>query len=256
MTKAPKKTGKSKKSKKSVSKKSSIDNRVLRLERNNKPEEKEIVVSNLNVPVFVGQVAGNLPGYYSADITPIAGQGATTSGRIGSRIRLKSFLATLQFAGQGNYNTPINLKIMFIRTKGIPVGSTTVVNDIFKPNPFIYTSGGVNAGIVDYNSYYDYDYKRNFQILAIKHVKLPLDFYQAGTGVKTVKIHVNPKSPMTINFDNNTNNIASGQISMVILCDSGNYSATVASTCTGIPIGTVSSGMQFQYIITHYYIDE
>lgn len=233
-----------------------LTKQVRAIKRNFKPELKEVVMTNANLATYVGQVAGNTVGYFAADLTPLPGQGTSTSGRIGSKIRIKKIGAEFQFIAEGNLNTPINLKICFIRVKGIPIGPTTVVNDVWKVNPFIYTSLGVNAGVVDYNSYVDTDYRRNFTFLGYRRVHFPMEQYAAGVGVKTVKMNMNFKTPITVNFDNNTNNVASGQIVCVILADAGNYSATVASTFTGIPIGSVSSALQMNYVTTNYYFDD
>lgn len=233
-----------------------LTRQVKNLSRNYKPELKELGMTNGNLATYVGQVAGNLPGYFSSDITPIPGQASSVSGRIGSKIALKRLEATFQFIAQGNLNTPINIKIGFIRVKGIPLGTTTVVNDVWNVNPFIYTSLGANAGIVDYNSAVDHDFRRNFQFIGFRKIRFYMENYAAGVGVKTVKMNMRFKTPLTVNYDGNTNNIASGQIVLVILTDAGNYSATVASTNTGIPIQTVSSALQFNYQLLHYYFDD
>lgn len=228
---------------------------VKKLQRNFKPELKELIYSNNNNNVYIGQVLQNTAGFYASDVTPSPTQGATYQQRIGSVIRLKHFRLQYQLIAQSNYNQPCSIRLMLVRVKGNPVTASGFVNDMYNPNPFIY-NGAVNAGIVDYNSLLNQDFKKNYQIVKSQSIRIGIENYNNAVMVRNGVMDIWWKTPMEILFDGNTQNLMSGQLLLIGLASSGNYSISANSTLSGIPITTLGSGFNFNTNLMFEYYDQ
>lgn len=228
---------------------------VRTLQRNFKPELKELIYSNNNTNVYIGQVIQNSAGFYASDVTPSPTQGTTYQQRIGSAIRLKHFRLQYQLIAQSNYNQPCSIKMMLVRVKGAPVTPSSFVNDMYNPNPFIYL-GANNAGIVDYNSLRNQDFVKNYEIVKSQTIRIGIEQYNNATMVRNGTFNVWWKTPMDILFDGNTQNLMSGQLILIALASSGNYSISANSTLSGIPITTLGTGFNFNTNLMFEYYDQ
>lgn len=229
--------------------------KVRTLQRNFKPELKELVYTNGSSNVYIGQVIQNTAGFYASDVTPSPTQGATYQQRIGSTIRLKHFRLQYQLIAQSNYNQNCMIKMLLVRVKGAPVTPSSFVNDMYNPNPFIY-NGGVNAGIVDATSLLNQDYKKNYQVVKSKTIRIPIENYANSIAVRNGVLDVWWKTPMEILFDGNTQNLMSGQLILILLANSGNYSISANSTLSGIPVTTLGTGFNFNTNLMFEYYDQ
>lgn len=232
---------------------------VRTLSRNFKPELKNMAYTNGNININVGQVIQNSAGFYAYDVTPIMSQGVTVGSRLGSDIRLKSLNWRFQAYSQSATAQPIGFKVYIFRNTGAPITAASFVAEVFQTNPFIYTTpGNVNAGIIDYNSNINDDYKGNYQLLAFRRYTLKTKDYSAALVSQvnsTVKVYF--KTPLRISFDANTNNIMKNQLFAVILCNSGNASATANTTgLTGIPVTGMNTGMWLNTNTEFKYYDD
>lgn len=229
--------------------------KVSNLTKTLKPEVKEAVLSNANTPAYVAQLVGNISGAYGVDISPAVTQSVANNGRVGSKLNMLRTRLALQVYHQSATNTPIRLRILIVRNKGLFTSAVNVLPNIFRYNPFLWLSGSL-ANIIDYNSDYDSDSKPNFEILLNKSVLVPMENYATGTYVKTININKYYRNPIPVWFDGQTTNVTHNQTFMFVLADAGNYSATVASTVTGSPMNVINSGLVLNYFVTQFYTDD
>lgn len=233
-----------------------LSKQVDRLVRNFKPELKEIVYTNGNNLITLGQVLGNNNGYYAYDVTPVCIQGVGETSRLGSGIRLKSFNLRFQFISQPVFGQPISFRMFMFRVKGTPITASTFSALVFDTNPFIFTSGGLNAGIIDYNSQFNTDYIGNYQIVAQKKIFMNNRNYSAsGSQIINGVMKHTWSVPMEVGYDGNTNNILKNQLILVVLPSAGNSSGSVVSTLTGIPVQAVNTGVTFNTSLKYNYYD-
>lgn len=231
--------------------------KVNSIARTYKPELKEVVYSNGNTLVTLGQVFGNINAYYASDVTPVVSTGSSSLTRVGSSFRLKNIRLMYQLSAQSNMGQcPTIIKWYLVSVKGQPVTAASFTSLMFETNPFIFTSGGVNAGIIDANCQINHDYKSNYTIVKRWTDYFPMEFFSSGVPCKNKVVNVSWKTPKLIQFDNNTNNILTGQLILIGLCSSGNTNTTTGSTNTGIPITQANTGFVFHTNMRFHYYDD
>lgn len=203
---------------------------------------------------LVSQVSGNNNGYFAVDLTPQVAQGTGLGQRTGSSIKLHASHFSMQFYHQPNTAGPMKLCMYLIHPKVPQTSVSTFINSIFNANPFVLNAG--TPAIVDYNSDFNPDYKGQYTILRKKTFTVPMDTYSGVSVIKTIKFgHKWAKNHhVRYTADGNTV-IATGQVLLLILADSGNQSSGTASTLTNVPVAGTLTGMTYDANIYHYFYD-
>lgn len=217
-------------------------------------EKKRLdIVSNSSLAL--GQVNANASGQYTMDITPIAPENDTFSGRSGSSIKLHSSYMKFQFWQMSSGVNPTKGMIYLVQVKGAPQTPATFAGNMFMPNQWISLQNSVP--LLDINSELNPDYFGTYRILKKQR------FYVKQDSLGNQHIPVNVTIPMKyyrgkghhIRFTGDSNTVVDGQLVMIILVDNGNASITGASSLVGIPVQSGATGLYFQYDIKHYYYD-
>lgn len=225
-------------------------------------------------PVPVGQIyaADGLStqcvgGWVAWDATPIPEEGPGYNQRDGSSLKCVSFYQKFQFWQQKATNAPSRLKLYTLLIKGAVLPSATelqsFVNNIFLTSSFPVGVGiDSGAGIVDYNSTFDPDYRATFSILNTKYIKLRSDNLADQTQITEATL--GKKWQHHVRFNGDQNYPTSGQIIQILFCDQGNANVNNAfdgeGTATLPGVNTdgeiaASSGVWFNFNLTHYYVD-
>lgn len=209
--------------------------------------EKKMLSLNVN-GILIGQVVGNISGYYTQDITPAPANGTAGSEKTGRSIKMCSYHCQMQLIQQSSAIGRQNYKIMIFKTLGLPVNSSQFVSDYFANNGFI---GG--ASIIDYNSNVNPDSYGRYKKIFEKRVTLEPDSVSGQTGFKTIQF--GGKFNHHVRFSGSTTTVNNGQLWMIVLADSGNCSPTVSSTLTNIPQTGTNTGATINYQMFRYYYD-
>lgn len=234
---------------------SSLQRQITALRRALPRPEKKRLDTYADEELF-GQVDGQNDGFFSADTTPNPAQGTGVDQRIGAQIKVTGIKYNMQIrqmsAATGNGK-------MIIELYRVPAQvwstSATFVNTIFEANPFIRTSGGANAGVIDYNSQYDPDYFGQFKLLRRKRVSVRGDSLTSQVSIKTFTFGIKFKKAMTIKWNDNGVTPQFHQLILVVRADTGNMSSSTASTNTGIANTAVSTGYVLNYNHKTYFVD-
>lgn len=213
--------------------------------------EKHRQIYNSSSANTISQVYGNANGYWSGDVTPNVGQGTGVSQRVGGSIKWHSSHWDFQFVHQINTQAPVHIKIMLIKVNGVAQSNVSnIVQTMFNNNPFIQS-----GTIWDYNSSRNQDQYKNYTILKTRIVSLAPDNYSGIPMIKNVKFGYKFKNHHC-RWAGDTSTLTEGQVIMLMFADNGNASPSTACTIVnGVPVKTVLTGIDFQYIQTHYYYD-
>lgn len=204
-------------------------------------EKKRWILNQSNVPI--GQVAGNLSGYYQTDLTPFPVSGSGYNQRDGSSLKMVSYHMQMQFISQSAAIGRTNYKIYIIET----LAST------FNPASAMLDNTFVSGSIVDYNSQINPDYFGRYKIIQTKRVSIEPDSATGQTAYRTVSM--GKKHQVHIRFSLDTATVTNKRLYMLILADSGNCSTSTASTLTGIPQTAINTGATLSFNYTAYYVD-
>lgn len=192
-------------------------------------------------------------GIFTADITPIMSQGTTAETRNGASIKLHSSHMKFQFRHQASAVQRINFCMYVVSIPGQPyTASGTAASNFMNLNQFVLNAGV--PAIIDYNSDRNQDYFKHFRVLRKVKFSLQQNDIAGQSVIKNVHVGLKYKNHH-IKFNNNSNTIAEGQLMLFIFADSGNSSATTASTLSNVPVAAVNTGAVMNYDINHYFYD-
>ncbi|AXH75842.1 MAG: hypothetical protein [Cressdnaviricota sp.] len=223
-----------------------------------KKEKREVEITSGKV----GQVFGDLNGYWFQDITPTLGQGTGADERVGNSLKMTGCNLNFQFMGQQNTLTGRKIKIGLYRVRdpslGPTDGSTDIVTDVFDSNPL--------TGLFDFNAAKAYRNSKNDGIACIreKTVYLP-KIQQLGTQTDRANIDYE-KAYKTLNFpvklndllryEQDNDNLPNGfRYVIVVRADVGNSSTTANSNIQNIPVVSGHSGVEFRMGQRWWYVD-
>lgn len=202
----------------------------------------------------VGQLSANIAGLYALEITPVPTAGVSEIQRTGTSIKLTSSYMKFQFSAQANAINRTRLKIMIIQTSGNYVSSVNSwLTDKFKHNPFI-----TGASIIDYNSSFNTNTFGGFKILRTFNFTMAPDSITNESNIKTLTLGLkyNRGKGTHIRYQSGTSTPANNQLFMIVMADTGNCNPVTASTgISGVAQTAVNTGFNWQYYITHYYVD-
>jgi len=220
-------------------------------------------------PIGIGQyyVPSGAPtnmfsGYSCWDITPYPSQSVGYRNRIGSQITITGMYTRAQLWQMPQCVGPVRLKIMFFTTPGAAYQSSSslvnLVNNMHSVNPFIQGTG-INSGfgIVDYNSDLAQDFRSQYRILRTVYLTVPGDTVTSEVQVKEFKCGLKFPKGHKVCFNQDTNNITSGQIFMLVLADVGNIGSAAFSgdNVSNVPLLTSLSGVYMNPMTRSYYQD-
>ena len=223
-----------------------------------KKEKREVEITDGTV----GQVNGDLNGYWFQDITPILGQGTGADERVGNSLKMTGCNLNFQFMGQKNALTGRKVKIGLYRVRDPGLGPTTSSNDVtadlFDSNPL--------TGLFDFNAAKAYRNSKNDGIACIreKTVYLPkVELLNRG-GSDTAnqdfeKAYKTLNFPVKLNdllrYEQDNDNLPNGfRYVILVRADCGNTSA-VQSNIQNIPVVTGDSGVTFRMGQRWWYVD-
>lgn len=195
---------------------------------------------------IIGQLNANNGDQYMADMTPVPAQGVGYNQHTGSSIKIVSCHMTMQFWSQSAYNHSTKLILEIFKIRGASQVPATFTSDYFTPNP------SLSVSIIDYESNKDPDYFGQARLLIRKKFSVPAPQFAGEIMQRQVNIG-RKKLSHHIRYDQNTTTIDDGQLIMVIRADSGN-SGTI-STVTGAPVLAANTGLNFNYNMLWYYVD-
>lgn len=210
-----------------------------------------VVASSPTSPTGLAQINGNAPGYIALDITPTPTQGDGYNNRTGSSIKIHSSNFRFMFTEQSSTLSPLRFKIMIFEVKGNTTTTSTAMSEIFNANPF--------TGFIDYNSSRNPDYFKDYKLLKTAYTGLSLNpaSLVGQQNVKELRFGMKFKN-RHVRWDKNTSVITSGQLIMVILCNSGNWGAAPTAApynAQTVPVQAASTGALENHYIEHYYYD-
>lgn len=210
--------------------------------------EKKAISTNI-AGQALGQVVGNLAGYYAIDFTPSPAQGVAGNQRIGDSIKIVSYHYQMQFIGQANAVSAQRYKMYIIQWLGNPITSGTCVPQIWNTNNFV----GGGGQIIDMNSMNLISNYAKYKIVHYRSIYIAPDSISGQVGIKT--LNGGGKFQHHIRFNGSTGSLENGQLWLVLLADNGNCSPTVTSTLSNIPNSNVNSGCTFSAHLRTYYVD-
>lgn len=214
------------------------------------PEKKRFVINNTS-NTAVGQVNGNASGFLVLDVTPTPAVGIGYAQRNGASIKVHSSYFQFQLYDQIATNHPMKIKFMLCEVKGNPQTPSTAVAQMITPNPFLNPG---TTPIYDYNSALNPDYLKQYRCIRTWRSYLAPDNVSGQRIVKDVKIGIKYRNFHT-RFSQDTQTVSAGQLILIVLCDSGNMSASTACTIANVPVTPVNTGMSLNYNLLHYYYD-
>lgn len=199
----------------------------------------------------LGQVNGNAEGAYTLDITPGIPQGTTDSTRTGDSVKLTTAMFKFQVSQQSANTGPVRVKLRIYKVLGTPQATSLFLNQISLPNVFV-----TGANIRDYNSQPDQDYRQQYVKIAERRFTIRGDNFSGQNTIKNIDLPIKfGKYGHHIKYAENTNVIASGQLMMIVQCDTGNLSAGTPSTLGGVLNTAVNTGLFINRSMTFYYYD-
>lgn len=215
-----------------------------------KPELKQFHVVDTS-GFTLGQVNGTTGGgFICEDITPQPAQGLAYGEHIGNEIQLYDMDLRLQTVDMTNRAQPVKVRIEIFHIVGEAITPANFVPSAYYLNDFV----GGGAFCEDYNSIMDRDYKKAYKRLLVKTFTHAPDNF-SGQSMVTSKRYSLRLRKHKILFAENTTTVQTGQLLMVVMCDGGNKSTGVAATATNVPTTQVSSGLNFNYVISWRYTD-
>lgn len=212
-------------------------------------EIKEFVV--LKPDENVGQLNVNASGRLCRDMTPQPANGTTELTRIGGGIELINASCSIQFWGQTNtytHDTKAKLEIWQVN------GDAQTAADFASG---VYSVLSNNSGLLDYTS--TFQTEEGYQTRSfVKKLLYCKDYLIKSAPLSTVVPVLTHDFDLDlrgiiVNFVSTTTTVASGQIMMVIRCDSGNIGAV--STASYCPILTATSGLHCNIAMHYKYSD-
>lgn len=208
-------------------------------------EKKRLTVGVNNT--LVGQVNGNSSGMYTYDITPYPSQGVTAETRNGASIKWTSAYLQMQFIHMSATQSKINGRIYIVKSKDV-INTSTLQQNFFSPSPFI-----TSTSIYDYNSSREQDYFKDFVVLKSRKFSVKCDQISGQTVQTCVKMPL--KFGHHVKFNDNTNTLTSGQVFLIVVCDSGNIATATSSTVGNISVTAPNTGLNLCWSIINYFVD-
>lgn len=199
----------------------------------------------------VGQVNGNSSGHYLLDLTPNIGQGTGFQQRIGNSVKWCSAHLQMFFQNQSAGVKPVRLDIHIVKVIGEPFSTmSNVMGRYIANNPFVS-----DQVVYDTYSSRETDYFKNFRIIRRKTITINPSF-SGERVVRDINLGFKLKNHH-IKWNADTATIAEGQIFLLITASNGNSSSVTANTSAsgGVPTQSVSTGVEYKYNFTHYFID-
>lgn len=227
-------------------------------------ELKEFKYNIYDMPV--GQVNNLISGYWTYNLTPSTiGQGTNNINRIGNKMTWNSFHLNIGLEEQSNSSNADCTFQMFLVHDLKPKDNVYLTDDpnnpvqqMYMSNPFIRTSTGSVAGVIDGSSPRNSQYMQRFRILARKRVYLPGDNFQNATQRNRILTMGHKfKKPLTLRWDSGTYVPSSGgEVFLLVFASAGNISDTTATTLQGfVPRTAFESGYNFSMNGIDYLID-
>lgn len=211
--------------------------------------EKKRIDTRVCSDQIIGQCVGNTDtGAVAMDITPFVSQGVTVSTRNGSSIKLCSLQARVQVRAQSALTTSAKVKIYIVQIKGAPILFGGLQQSLWR---FLDTDS--ITGLHDYNSIRNPDWFSSYRVLATKTLYIKPEQYSGQQMIADAKINLRLNTH--VRFDADTNNLASGQILMFAVSDTGNAALSGASTLSNIANTAPLTGQILSMNTRYYYYD-
>lgn len=212
-------------------------------------EKKRKIVSNTQQAL--GQVNGNSSGHYMLDLTPVLNQGTGTANRTGASVKWHSSHLNFFMQPQANVVKRQQATIYVVKVVGQPFTTLTdILGKFLLSNQFI-----TDQAIYDTVSERDEDYFKNFRVIRKKNVVFNPSF-SGELEPKNVKMGFKLKNHH-IKWNDDSATVASGQIILMIVLNTGNASGATTNTSAsgGVYTQGISTGINFSYQHTHYFYD-
>jgi len=220
------------------------------------PEQKRSAATTQGA--FLAQLNGSgfattSSGHYLGDITPIPTIGSGYYNRVGRSVKLTEMEIVGQVFGQSAQTVAAHMKAFVIRVKGSPETTATFLDDLFYVGQWVTGSTGT---IFDTSATFTHLKDTNYEVLAEKEWNVEQDAFSGGSdvSVKDFRIKMKFATPKEVVFVPDSTTVDSGQIFMLLLCNSGNYGANTAIT-GNTPVITALSGFNLNFKVQTKYID-
>lgn len=209
--------------------------------------EKKYIEGSLTSGL-VAQIAGNDPGYFTSNITPLIFPGTSENQRVGGSIKLTGLHMKYQFQGQSDCYQGRVMKIHIVKSTDSSV--TNVINDVWDANPL--------TGLRDYYSNRNYSNNpKAHQVLKTQYVKLPQKQVLAGSiaGFNSQKhTNVGMKMQQITRFEGSGTQPKDCYYWVIMFCDGGNF-ASVNTSNQGVMTPEDNSGVNVQEYFRWWYVD-
>lgn len=209
-------------------------------------EKKIIEYSYTN---YIGQCNINADtGWWAQDITPTPAQGNAQNQRSGASIKLTSTVIRAQFVQMTQLNTDLRFKVFVIKTVGQPnVIDATAVSKFLKAD--------VISTMTDFNSNRNPDYFRDFVVVSTKVFKIVNDSATSQNQIRDIQLNLKHISHHVRTSGDSQTLVASGQLWLLIVSDTGNTNTVSPSTLTNVANKATATGSQFFMNVKHFYYD-
>lgn len=222
---------------------------VARLKTIINSEKKRFDLVSPTTPQILAQCGGATTyGTLTFDITPVPPQGNTSVTRNGNSIRLHSSFMQFQFFQQTNVAAPMKVRLVVAHVMGSQKTSALALQEMYSPNAFANT-------LIDYNSQRNPDYFNDYKIVAQKEFTFPVDSFSGVRQIKNVQIPITYSSHHIRFKDDGVITIASGQLVLFMMADSGNSSSTTTSSLNNVPVPAINTGLYVNFDMKHYFYD-
>lgn len=209
--------------------------------------EKKFIQGNITSGL-VAQIAGNDPGYFTSNITPLITPGTGENQRVGGSIKLTGLHIQYQFQGQSDCYQGRALKIHIVKSTDSSV--TNVINDLWDANPL--------TGLRDYYSNRNYSNNPSaHKVIRTSYCKMPQKQVLSGTiaGFNAQKhTTVGMKMQQITRFEGTGTQPKDTYYWVVIFCDGGNFSGSNSSNL-GVMTPEDNTGLNLQEYFRWWYVD-
>jgi len=222
--------------------------------------EKKQDTKYTGTSTLVGQVNGNASGHLIYDITPTPLQGTTNTDRIGDKVAVTGISMKFLVYQQNGTSSPLKIRVSLFKVIGQPLSSTEISNDtaiqrLFNPNVFIEQMNAGTNEIYDTEAERNSDYFKNFRLVRMKEQSFAAEGITSQVMTYNFDMPISFKNnPHVVNYDQ-TPQVSSGQLLLVVQANSGNKSSSTACTLAGVPSTAINSATYFAYNIRHYFTD-
>jgi len=199
----------------------------------------------------LGQTNIDAAGHVHLGSTPFPIQGTGSNERTGSSIKVHSSIFQITGQAQANAVNRIKAKYYVVHILGTPITASDPTLQFLDDGGWLATTG-----IRDTSSPRHQDYYPNFKVIAQGSFVVPPTIDGSPRMFnKTIRIKYNDGNGHHVRWIKDTNTLATGQLELIIVADTGNINSGTPCTLAGNYNQAVSTGADMLIKMRHFYYD-